>query len=136
MLVDTSIWINHFRRRDPRLVGLLEDSRVTTHDFVMGELACGALKHRSVVLNLLAALPKVGLTTHDEVLEFVSRHALAGTGIGWVDAHLLASALVAGESLWTADRALATAARRVGVASEIQDLDSVVLNRAPARRQN
>jgi predicted nucleic acid-binding protein len=117
ILVDSSVWIDHFRRRDADLSGLLRARVVMSHPFVVGELACGHLPKRDAVLATLSRLPCAPVVAHDDVLAFVERHALMGRGIGWVDAHLLASALVAGRvSLWSRDRRLAAAAVERGVA--------------------
>jgi predicted nucleic acid-binding protein len=116
-LVDTSIWIDHFRAGDRRLAGLLHDAQVLSHPFVIGELALGNLSVRSEVLALLAQLPRSPMVRDDEMLSFIDAHGLAGSGLGWVDAHLLASVRLAGERLWTRDRRLAEAARRLGVAA-------------------
>ncbi len=116
MLVDTSVWIDHFRRPNADLEWLLDDGRVSTHPFVIGELACGSLTRRADVLRLIAALPFVPVATQDEVLAFVERQRLQGTGLGWIDVHLLASARLARQSLWSADRRLRTAALRLGLA--------------------
>ena len=86
------------------------------HPFVFGELACGSLRARPTILGYLRNLPAALVADHYEVLELVERRGLAGTGIGWIDAHLLASALIAGAPLWTLDKALATQARRLRVA--------------------
>ena len=118
MLVDTSVWVDHFRRGDPALMTLLSRGEVECHPFVIGELACGSLHRRSEVLSLLESLPQVPLGSHDEVLEFVERHRVMGRGIGWVDAHLLASASLAGSPLWTRDRRLFEIGRKLGLASQ------------------
>jgi predicted nucleic acid-binding protein len=112
MLVDTSVWIDHFRRHDSRLAALLDQGQVECHPFVVGELACGWLRQRDEILTLLRVLPEVPIAEHDEAMAFVERHRLSGTGLGWIDVHLLASAHLARTSLWTADRRLRTAARR------------------------
>jgi predicted nucleic acid-binding protein len=111
MLVDTSVWVDHFRRGDPALSALLSREEVECHPFIIGELACGSLHRRSEVLLLLQSLPRVPMGSHDEVLTFVERHRLMGRGIGWIDAHLLASASLAGSLLWTRDRRLSAVAR-------------------------
>lgn len=116
ILVDTSIWIDHFRRRRPDLAELLERGEVAGHPFVIGELACGRLGRRKEILDLLGRLPQAAVAAHGEVLELVERRALMGRGIGWVDVHLLASALLAGASLWTADRPLLAVAKDAGIA--------------------
>ncbi len=117
ILVDTSVWIDHLRAADPELSGLLVEEQVLCHPFVVGELACGALKRRAEVLALLRSLPHAPVVDQDEVLTFIDAHALMGSGLGWVDAHLLASVYLAGERLWTNDQRLARAARRLGVAA-------------------
>jgi predicted nucleic acid-binding protein len=116
ILVDTSVWIEHLRRHHSGLATLLEQGQVAVHPFVIGEIALGVLKHRSEILRLLSELPIASLAGHDEVLELVQRHRLAGAGIGWVDMHLVASTLLDRRPLWTLDRRLNTVARRLGAA--------------------
>ena len=119
ILVDTSVWIDHFHRSEPGLVDLLADSVACAHPMVIGELALGSLRDRGTVLGLLAALPKAEVATNAEVLELVDSRALYGVGLSLVDAHLLAAALLTPESqLWTRDRRLRTAAERLGVAAD------------------
>lgn len=118
ILVDTSVWIDHLRIPAHRLSGLLEDGAVMTHDFVVGELACGTMRRRPAVLALLRNLPHAPVADTDDVLTFVDANALAGIGIGWVDAHLLAAARLAGVRLWTKDARLMRAAERLGVRSD------------------
>ena len=115
VLVDTSIWIDHLRRRVPELARLLEDGSVVCHPFVVGELALGNLRQWDEIRGHLDALPEAVSAGHDEVLHLIDRHGLQGSGIGWVDAHLLASARLSGCRLWTRDRALGDAAGVVGV---------------------
>lgn len=115
MLVDTSVWVDHLRRRNDTLADLLDQVRVRTHPFVIGELACGNLANRQVLLDSLNTLPSVTIASHDEVLRFVESHRLMGRGLGWVDMHLLAAATLTGIPLWTADRRLAAATRELGV---------------------
>lgn len=117
ILVDTSAWVDHLRVADQQLARLLQDGAVCCHPFVVGELACGTLKHRSEILRLLRNLPQCPLVGHEEALEFVETHGLMGSGLGWIDVHLLASARLGGGRLWTKDRRLAQAARRLGVAA-------------------
>jgi len=116
MLVDTSVWINHLRRPNADLEYLLEGGRVITHPFVIGELACGSLGRRDEVLRLIEALPAAPVATHDEVMSFVERQRLHGRGLGWIDVHLLASARLMRQPLWSADRRLREAAVRLGLA--------------------
>lgn len=116
-LVDTSVWIDHFRATDARLVVLLTDTAVATHPFVVGEVACGAFRTRAEVLSLMRHLPSIPAVEPNEVLTFIDRHSLMGQGLGWIDVNLLASARVAGVNVWTKDRALERAAKRLGVAA-------------------
>jgi predicted nucleic acid-binding protein len=106
VLIDTSVWIDHLRRRNATLVGLLEQAQVWTHTFVIGELACGNLAQRDTVLNALSALPQAPVATHDEVLAFLETHRLMGRGLGWIDVHLLASAKLGRLPFWTLDKRL------------------------------
>ena len=115
ILVDTSVWIDHFRRGNTTLAARLEEDVVWCHPFVIGELACGGLSDRAQILSLLAALPRPPVAEHDEVLEFVDRNELAGFGIGWIDVHLLASARLGSSGIWTLDRTLDRVARRLGI---------------------
>ncbi len=106
LLADTSVWIEHLRVGVPRLAAALDAGIVAAHPFVVGELACGTLRDRRGILADLALLPQVEVAQHAEVLALVERRALAGRGIGWIDAHLLAAALISGSALWTLDRRL------------------------------
>ena len=115
ILVDSSVWIGHFRRTNAQLVALLHDGRVLCHRFVLGELALGNLRNRTVILEHLSALPTAVVAEHEEVLTLVEGRRLAGTGIGWIDAHLLASAMLSHARIWTLDAALAAQGRRLGV---------------------
>ncbi len=117
ILVDTSVWVDHLRANDEQLFQLLDQEEVLIHPFVIGELALGNLPRRDVTLALLAKLPTVMIVADREVLHLIDRHRLFGLGIGFIDAHLLASAQVAIEDiiLWTRDRRLAAAAVRIGL---------------------
>jgi len=107
ILVDTSVWVDHLRAGDEDLSTLLNNSQVLMHPFVLGELACGNLRNREMVLRLLKDLPHAALATDDEVLFFIERHALMGRGIGYVDAHLLAAVMLDGAAqMWTRDKRL------------------------------
>jgi len=110
VLVDTSVWVDHFRRGNQQLVDLLEGGRVLCHPDVIGELACGSLHNRAEILELLNALPQATAVTFPEALAFLEAHRLYGRGLGWIDTQLLASARLSGCPLWTLDRRLATAA--------------------------
>lgn len=115
LLVDTSVWVDHLRRGDPELVRLLEEGAVLTHRLVVEELACGSMSRRGEILSLLGTLPRAGEADHSEFLYFVEKHGLHGTGLGAVDAHLLASAKLSHARLWTKDGALARAAAKLGL---------------------
>lgn len=115
-LVDTSVWIDHLDRSSGALSALLRDEEVLCHVLIIGELACGHLRNRSEILTLLDVLPRVEMVDHSEALGFVETHRLAGTGLGWIDVHLLAAARLARATLWTKDRRLHVAAERVGSA--------------------
>jgi predicted nucleic acid-binding protein len=121
ILVDTSVWVEHLRRGLPRLVTLLQEGEVLIHPWVIGELACGHLRNRHQVLQLLQGLPLATVASDAEVLLLIERQRLMGRGIGYVDAHLLASARLSHCRLWTQDRRLAAVALEQGVAA--QDLD-------------
>ncbi len=117
ILVDTSVWVDHLRRGDPGLVALLERAAVVMHPFVMGEIACGSLKDRQSLLELLHDLPGAVIATDDEAMQFIERHRLYGKGIGYIDVHLLASvALTGGAQLWTRDQRLRQVAAAMGFA--------------------
>jgi len=120
ILVDTSIWVDHLRSADPALAGLLGTGSVLVHPFVIGELALGVLQQRKVILGALRNLPSATTATDDEVLRFIDDESLAGLGIGYIDAHLLAATrLTAGASFWTRDKRLAAVASRLSLATRI-----------------
>ena len=116
MLVDTSVWIDHLRHGDADLAAALHAAQVGVHPFVAGELACGNLHSRVEVLGLLQALPQIPVATDKEVLFFIDRHSLMGRGIGYVDAHLLASTMLGGAQLWTRDKKLHLIASELSLA--------------------
>ena len=117
ILVDTSVWIDHLRKGNGRLANLLQNFSVFVHPFVIGELACGNLRNRKKILQLLERLPGANMASDSEVLYFIEKNKLAGRGIGYVDAHLLAAAaLTPGAQLWTRDRRLESIAKDMGLA--------------------
>ena len=117
ILVDTSVWVAHLREGTPELAAALEQGRVLTHPFVVGELACGNLKNRREVLQLLGDLPGVPMATDAEALDFIERRALMGRGIGYIDVHLLASVVLSGSTqMWTRDKRLAAVAEDLKLA--------------------
>ena len=116
ILVDTSIWVDHLRSGSARLVGLLERSAVLTHSMVIGELALGSIHPREVLLDSLEALPRAVEAGSAEVRHLIESRSLHGRGVGLVDAHLLASALLTpGSRRWTRDRRLGEVARELGL---------------------
>jgi predicted nucleic acid-binding protein len=118
ILVDTSIWIDHLHRTDPRLYALLGEANVCAHPMIIGELALGSLRDRTNILDLMNALPRTPVATHEEILLFVHRHVLCGIGLSLVDAHLLAALrLSPGDRLWTRDRRLQQAADKLGLSA-------------------
>lgn len=119
VLADTSVWVDHLRNGNANLVRLLERGDVVCHPYVIGELACGNLRRREAILGLLEALPSSPEATHEEVLALLATHALHGRGLGWIDAHLLASARLMPCELWTLDLSLHAAATSVGLAPRI-----------------
>jgi len=116
ILVDTSVWVEHLRLDLPRLATLLHKGEVLIHPWVIGELACGNLRDRSQVLELLKGLLAATVASDAEVLLLIEQDRLMGRGIGYVDAHLLAAARLSHCRLWTQDRRLAAVALEQGVA--------------------
>jgi predicted nucleic acid-binding protein len=117
ILVDTSVWVGHFRASDSTLIDLLERGLVLAHPFVIGELALGNLRNRSLVLESLSQMPGAVRAHDEEVLAFIESHRLQGLGVGYVDAHLLASAkLTPSSRLWTLDQRLDAVAAKLDIA--------------------
>jgi predicted nucleic acid-binding protein len=110
ILADTSVWVSHLRDGNAKLANLLDNGMVLCHPFIVGELACGNLKDRADILSFLKLLPMSIEVEHEEVLSFIEKNRLMGKGIGYVDAHLLASAVLTGVPIWTFDQKLAKAA--------------------------
>jgi len=106
VLVDTSVWVAHLRDGNTGLESLLNEGHVICHPFVVGELACGNLKNRREILSLLGALPMAAMAQHEEVMIFIEKNKLMGRGLGFIDIHLLASAILSKVSLWTRDKKL------------------------------
>jgi predicted nucleic acid-binding protein len=115
ILVDTTVWIDHFTKGNARLEDLLIEGHVACHPFIIGELACGNLKKRGEIILLLHALPTVNPISNDEALYFVQEKRLMGLGIRIVDVHLLASAIITNTPLWTNNRRLKEVARGLGI---------------------
>lgn len=115
VLVDTSIWIDHFRKASRKLATLLEAEEVVIHPFVLGELACGNLQNRKELIALLHALPSTTKLEDDELLLFIEHHRVMGRGIGLIDAHILASCRMDSCLLWTRDKRLQIVAKEMNI---------------------
>ena len=115
VLVDTSVWVSHLREGNSRLTTLLNRGEVMCHPFIIGELACGNLKKRTEILSLLQTLPMSIEAEHEEVLQFIDDKELMGKGLGYVDIHLIASAVLTGVPIWTLDKKLAQVANRLRI---------------------
>ncbi|PKN72859.1 MAG: VapC toxin family PIN domain ribonuclease [Deltaproteobacteria bacterium HGW-Deltaproteobacteria-10] len=115
VLVDTSVWISHLRYGNTDLATLLNNGWVLCHPLIVGELACGNLKDRADILSFLQLLPMSIEAEHEEVLSFIENSSLMGKGIGYVDAHLIASAVLTGISIWTLDKKLAQVAESLHI---------------------
>jgi predicted nucleic acid-binding protein len=115
VLVDTSIWVSFLQGGNPRLKKLLDEGHVLSHPFIIGELACGNLENRGEILALLKGLPAAVEARQEEALHLIEYHRLMGQGLGYVDVHLLASALLTSVPLWTSDKSLKDAAARLRV---------------------
>jgi predicted nucleic acid-binding protein len=115
VLVDTSVWVGHFKQRNERLVTLLEAGMVVCHPYVVVEVACGTPPGRQAIIEMLAELESVPVATPDELRTFIEHRALFGRGCGFVDISLLASALLRDQSrVWTMDKRLETVAAELG----------------------
>ena len=122
VLADTSIWIDHFRRGDRQLVQFLDRGDVVMHPFVIGELALGSVTKSTAMLDDLHDLPKAAVAHADEILKFITERKLSGSGIGYVDVHLLAAAALVPETLvWTRDKRLRSVAQSLSLAADIHE---------------
>ena len=115
VLVDSSVWVQHLRVANQALTALLQNYEVLTHEFIIGELACGNLRNRKEILSLFERFPKTPTVSFHELVYFLGRNALSGSGIGFVDAHLLASAQLSSTPIWTLDKALEASALKLGL---------------------
>lgn len=120
IMVDSSVWVDHLRNGDTRLNELLLSKQVLTHAFIIGELALGHMQQRQEILLYLKNLPQALSASDEEVLSFIEDHSMHGLGIGYVDAHLLASARLTHASLWTKDKALHKAASALNLTDRLQ----------------
>jgi len=115
VLVDTSVWVCHLKTGHTHLEDLLGRAEVSSHPFIIGELACGQINNRKEILSLLKTLPMAQEATHDEVIRLIEDRRLMACGLGYVDVHLLASALLSASPLWTLDEMLKKAALKLGI---------------------
>ena len=116
VLVDTSVWVDHFRKGIAGLERLLNEGEVVTHPFIIGELACGFLHNREEILVLLKALPILPALDLDEYLHFIDHNRIIGFGVGFVDIHVIASARLSSDFLWTFDKRLNVLAKKMKLA--------------------
>jgi predicted nucleic acid-binding protein len=122
MLADTSIWIDHFRKADGQFSALLVRRGIVLHPFVLGELALGHAIALRRLVNSLNDLAQALVADHREVYDLIARKRLSGSGIGYVDAHLIASTLIMPEvQLWTRDKKLREVAERLSIAATSLD---------------
>ncbi|MHB1665567.1 MAG: type II toxin-antitoxin system VapC family toxin [bacterium] len=112
ILVDTSVWISHLREGNNELISLLNKNEVLCHPFIVGEIACGNLKNRTEIIYLLNSLPSAIVAEPEEILQFIENNELMGKGLGYIDIHLLASALLTHTRLWTLDKRLDDIAKK------------------------
>ena len=135
ILVDTSVWVDHLRKGSDRLNSLLLNAAVLVHPFVIVELACGNLHNRKQILNLLGDLPASKVASDQEVLFFIEQNDLMGRGIGYIDAHLLASVSLSSPArLWTVDRQLHKVAAQLGLAPLGQSSDPDLMHKVQGGR--
>ena len=116
ILIDTSVWADHLHRPNSSLLDGISDGLVVHHPFVTGELALGNPANRMRLVEMLDSLPQMETIEHSALMEFIEENDIGGTGVGFVDAHLLASAHRHGFDLWTTDKRLAIQAERLGLA--------------------
>ncbi|MFO7671707.1 MAG: PIN domain-containing protein [Bacteroidales bacterium] len=115
ILVDTSIWIDHLHNSNKDLKELLLSNQVCIHPCILGELSCGNISNRTEVLSLLRALSIIDSVLDEEVLVLIEDRKLYGKGLGFIDVHLLASALVHHVLIWTRDTSLNRVAKEFGI---------------------
>lgn len=115
VFVDTSVWVVHLRKGNIGLEALLHEGHVVCHPFIVGELACGNLKNRSEILSYLHALPMATQAEHEDVMQFIDNYRMMGRGLGYIDVHLLASALLTEVPVWTLDKKLGGISAELGI---------------------
>lgn len=115
VLVDTSVWIEHFRHGNIGLDSPLQEGQVVCHPFIVGELACGNIRNRFKILSLLDTLPLAHHAEHEEVMHVIDKYQLMGKGLGYIDVHLIASAMLTNIPLWTFDKRLNSVSTKLGI---------------------
>ncbi len=115
ILVDANIWIDHLRQHDPLLDDLIQSGGFWVHPYTIAEIGLGSLANRELVIDQLERMPTAPVAHHQDVMALISRNKIAGTGVGYVDCHLLASAVLNASKLWTRDRRLEKIAILLGV---------------------
>lgn len=115
IIVDTSVWADHFRTRDAELIEMMSSGHILQHPYVTGELALGNPRDRAAMVAVLGSFPQISPQPFGLFLDFADRQSLGGTGIGLVDASLLASAAAGDAKIWTRDKRLAVQAERLGL---------------------
>ena len=115
ILVDTSVWIDHLHYADEELKELLLSVQVCIHPYILGELSCGNISNRKEILSLLDALPRIDSVLDEEVFILIEDRKLFGKGLGFIDVHLLASAMIHHVPIWTRDKALKQVAGEFGI---------------------
>lgn len=115
ILVDSSIWIDHFHHSDEALKELLLSNQVCIHPFILGELSCGNISNRKEILSLLRTLRSIDLVLDEEVFILIEDRKLYGKGLGFIDLHILASALIHHVPIWTRDKSLKQVSKELGI---------------------
>lgn len=118
ILLDTTIWVDHLRNSDPTVVSMLQAQAIVMHSAVLGEILLGNFRDRRAVFSALKEVPRIQGATDDDVIRLLDLHQLFGSGVGFVDAHLVAACLLTGKTyLWTRDRRLEAVASRLGISA-------------------
>lgn len=115
ILVDFSVWTQHFKKDSKDLRHALENEEILIHPLILGELALGDFRNREEILELLSSLPLVVLASDEEVFTLIEKFKLFGKGLGWIDVHLMASSLLSGCYLWSYDKALIGQSKRLKI---------------------
>jgi predicted nucleic acid-binding protein len=120
IVVDSCIWIDNLKSPDDYLLSAIDAIEVLIHPFVIGEIALGSVRNRAQIITSLSSFYRPVFPTDDEVLDVVIKHELGGSGLGWVDAHLLTATLLTVDAvLWTRDKRLRQVAETLGVAANL-----------------